>query len=47
MLKIKEDVSNENVNPEPDWSLLMFWEDITAILVRIFEFIKSVFVPAE
>ncbi len=30
-------------NPEPDWSLLMFWEDITFIFQRIFELIKSLF----
>ncbi len=30
-------------NPEPDWSLLMFWEDITFIIQRIFDFIKSLF----
>lgn len=30
-------------NPEPDWSLPMFWEDITFILQRIFDFIRSLF----
>ncbi len=30
-------------NPEPDWSLPMFWEDITFLIMRIFEFIKSLF----
>ena len=30
-------------NPQPDWSLLMFWEDITAIFQKIFEFLKSLF----
>ena len=30
-------------NPVPDWSLPMFWEDITFILMRIFELIKSIF----
>ena len=30
-------------NPEPNWSLPMFWEDITLILMRIFELIKSLF----
>ncbi len=30
-------------NPEPDWSFPMFWEDITAIIKRIFELIKSFF----
>ncbi len=29
--------------PEPDWSLPMFWEDITFILKRILEFIKTLF----
>lgn len=40
---------NENAkkvaNPEPDWSFPMFWEDITFILQRIFDFIRSFFVP--
>lgn len=30
-------------NPEPDWSLLMFWEDITDLIQKIFSFIKSLF----
>ena len=30
-------------NPEPDWSFPMLWEDITFILKRILEFIKSLF----
>jgi hypothetical protein len=30
-------------NPEPDWSLMMFWEDITALIAKIFEFIKGLF----
>lgn len=30
-------------NPEPDWSLLMFWEDITALIQKLFELIKSLF----
>ncbi len=39
---------NENTkvtveNPEPDWSLPMFWEDITFIIQRILDFIKSFF----
>lgn len=34
---------NEIVNPEPDWSLMMFWEDITAIVAKIMELIKSIF----
>ncbi len=29
-------------NPEPDWSLGMFWEDITYILQRIGEIIESI-----
>lgn len=28
-------------NPEPDWSLLMFWEDITAVVQKIGELFKS------
>jgi hypothetical protein len=36
---------NKNLidNPEPDWSLPMFWEDITFVLALILEFIKSLF----
>lgn len=30
-------------NPMPDWSLMMFWEDITYIIAKIFEAIKSLF----
>lgn len=30
-------------NPMPDWSLMMFWEDITFLLSKIFEMIKSLF----
>ena len=47
----KEDnIMNEEImtaevidNPEPDWSLLMFWEDITDLIQKFFEFIKSLF----
>ena len=28
-------------NPEPDWSLGMFWEDITFILKKIGEVIEA------
>lgn len=30
-------------NPQPDWSLLMFWEDITYAIMRLFELIRSLF----
>ena len=30
-------------NPEPEWSLLMFWEDITDLIQKLFSFIKSLF----
>lgn len=30
-------------NPMPDWSLMMFWEDITAIIQKIFEMIREIF----
>jgi len=30
-------------NPEPDWSISFFWEDITFIVQRILEFIRSLF----
>lgn len=41
-------MNNENKreilpNPEPEWSLLMFWEDITALVQKLGEFIKSFF----
>ncbi len=29
-------------NPEPDWSLGMFWEDITYILQKIGEIIEAI-----
>lgn len=29
--------------PQPDWSFPMFWEDITFILQRILDFIRSFF----
>ncbi len=28
-------------NPEPDWSLGMFWEDLTAIMIKIGEIIEE------
>ena len=36
---------NSNIvdNPMPEWSLLMFWEDITAIVAKIVELITSMF----
>ena len=42
---MNEENKNPNVvdNPEPNWSLPMFWEDLTFILKRIFDFIKSLF----
>lgn len=30
-------------NPMPDWSLFMFWEDITDLIQKFFDFIKSLF----
>lgn len=35
--------ANKNVveNPEPDWSLGMFWEDLTYILKRIGDLIEE------
>ncbi len=37
----------ENTNKvtveEPDWSIPMFWEDITAIIAKVIEFILSLF----
>ncbi len=35
--------TNPNVtpNPEPDWSLGMFWEDLTYIFKRIVELIEE------
>jgi hypothetical protein len=39
------DINEKEVidNPMPDWSLMMFWEDITAIVQKIFELIKELF----
>ncbi len=36
---------NANIveNPEPDWGLMMFWEDITALIQKIAELIASFF----
>lgn len=28
---------------EPDWSLMMFWEDLTSIIQKLFDLIKSFF----
>ena len=30
-------------NPMHDWSLMMFWEDITAIIAKIIDLIKGLF----
>lgn len=43
----EENLMNENKkeiveNPEPDWSLMMFWEDITAIFQKLGEIIESI-----
>ena len=41
---MNENTTREIVeNPEPDWGLMMFWEDITAIFQKIFVFIVSIF----
>ena len=42
---MNEENKNPNIvdNPEPDWSLPMFWEDITYLIMKIFEFFKSLF----
>ena len=29
-------------NPMPDWSLMMFWEDITAFFQKLGEIIESI-----
>ncbi|MDD6012796.1 MAG: hypothetical protein PUC33_08130 [Oscillospiraceae bacterium] len=39
---MNEDVKNETVQ-EPDWSLHMFWEDITDLIQKLIAFIKSLF----
>lgn len=40
-------VYDENGNvidvQEPEWSVLMFWEDLTFMLQRFWELIKSLF----
>lgn len=43
--KAMNENNNPNIveNPEPDWSLPMFWEDITYLIMKIFEFFKSLF----
>ena len=47
LLSKEEKKMNENTNPnvtpnpEPDWSLGMFWEDITHILKKIGELIEE------
>lgn len=47
LLNKEEKMMNENTNnnivdnPEPDWSLGMFWEDITHILKKIGELIEE------
>ena len=30
-------------NPEPEWGLMMFWEDITALIQKIVELFASLF----
>jgi hypothetical protein len=32
-----------NENPMPEWSLMMFWEDITALIAKIIDIIKGLF----
>lgn len=47
LLNKEEKMMNENTNnnivdnPEPDWSIGMFWEDITHILKKIGELIEE------
>lgn len=37
-------MNNEaNSNPMPDWSLMMFWEDITDLIAKLFDLIKGLF----
>ena len=39
---MNENTNNNLVeNPEPDWSIGMFWEDITHILKKIGELIEE------
>lgn len=41
---MNENTTREIVeNPEPDWSLMMFWEDITAVIQKLAELIASFF----
>lgn len=35
--------NNENQIEEPDWGILMFWEDLTYILTLIANFFKGIF----
>lgn len=38
---MNEEVKNTPVE-EPDWGVLMFWEDITALMKKIGEIIESI-----
>lgn len=38
---MNENTNGQLPNPEPDWGLMMFWEDITAIFQKIGELIES------
>lgn len=41
---MNENATREIVdNPEPDWGLMMFWEDITALIQKLAELIASLF----
>ena len=44
----EENTMNENkddiyVVPEPEWSIPMFWEDLTAIIAKLIDLIRSLF----
>lgn len=39
----KNTKNEEYIVPEPDWSIAMFWEDITSIVARLIELILSLF----
>lgn len=37
------DEDGYEIVPEPDWSIFMFWEDISYVLTLIANFFKSLF----
>lgn len=44
-MKMAKETTNEDIYeiPEPDWGVLMFWEDLTYILTLVADFFKKLF----